>query len=80
MLEPVYLSKERKGAPAIFIFLFLKLQEVYFEKCTFYMKTPGGKTKKGAVVTDHEQQVWNMGIPSHSFMPKLNMLKYMMLQ
>lgn len=44
------------------------------------MKTPDEKIKKGVVVTDHEQQDWNMGIPSHSFMSKLNMLKYMMLQ
>lgn len=56
------------------------MQEVYFEKYTLYMKTPDEKIKKGVVVTDHEQQDWNMGIPSHSFMPKLNMLKYMMLQ
>lgn len=54
----------------------LKLQEVYFEKYTLYMKIPGGKTKKCVVATDHEQQEWNMGIPSHSFMPKLNRPKY----
>ena len=46
------------------------------------MKTPDGKTKKSTVVTDHEQQEWNVGIPGLSFMPKLNiaMLQHMMLQ
>lgn len=76
MLEPFCLSKERKETSDIFICPFLKLQEVYFEKYTLYMKIPGGKTKKCVVATDHEQQEWNMGIPSHSFMPKLNRLKY----
>lgn len=45
------------------------------------MKTPDGKTEECAVVTDHEEQEWNMGITYLSFMCKVNiaMLKCMIL-
>lgn len=80
MLEPVCLCKARKGAPDIFICPFLRLEGVYFKKYILYIKTPGEKTKNSVEVTGHKQQDWNMGIPSQNSMPKLNILKYMVLQ
>lgn len=42
-------------------------------------KIPDVKTKS-AVVTDYEQQEWNLGVPGLSFMPKLNFVMHMMSQ